>query len=63
MCKKRVGKPEGKRPRGRPRRRWEDSIRINFREIGWEVVDWMHLAQDRDQWRDLVNTVMNPWVP
>jgi hypothetical protein len=58
-----VGKPEGKRPLGRPRRRWEDNIRMDLREIGWEVVDWMHLAQDRDQWLALVNTVVKPWVP
>jgi hypothetical protein len=51
--------PEGRRPLGRPRRRWEDGIRINLREIGWESVEWIQLAQDRDQWRDLVNTVMN----
>jgi hypothetical protein len=43
-----VGKPEGKRPLGIPRRRWEDNIRMDRREIGWEDVDWMHLAQDRD---------------
>jgi hypothetical protein len=50
-----VGKPEGKRPLGRPRRRWVDSIKI----IGWDGMDWIDLAQDRDQWRALVNTVMN----
>jgi hypothetical protein len=44
-----VGKPEGKIPLGRPRHRWEDNIRMYLREIGWEVVDWMHLAQDRDR--------------
>jgi hypothetical protein len=43
--------PDEKRPLGRPRRKWEDNIKIDFREIGWEVVDWIHLAQDRDQWR------------
>jgi hypothetical protein len=52
-------KPEGKRPPGRARRRWEDTIRMDNREIGWEVVDWMHLVQDKGQWRTLVNTVMN----
>jgi hypothetical protein len=54
-----VGKPEGRRPLGRPRRRWEDGIRMDLREIGWGSVDWMQLAQDRDRWRALVNTVMN----
>jgi hypothetical protein len=52
-----VEKPEGKRPLGRPRRRWED-IRMNFIEIGWKVVDWTHLTQNSDQWRALVSTVM-----
>jgi hypothetical protein len=54
-----VGKPEGKRPLGRSRRRWEDNIRMDLREIGWEGVDWKHLAQDRDQWRAVVNKIMN----
>jgi hypothetical protein len=54
-----VGKPEGKRPLGRPRRRWVDNIKIDLREIGWDGMDWIDLAQDRDQWRALVNTVMN----
>jgi hypothetical protein len=58
-----VGKPEGKRPLGRPRHRWEDNIRMNHREIGWGGMDWIHLAQDRGQWRPLVNTVMNLRVP
>jgi hypothetical protein len=57
-----VGKPEGKKPLGRQRRRWVDNIKINLREIEWDGVDWIHLAQDRDQWRALVNTVMNLWV-
>jgi hypothetical protein len=52
-----VGKPEGEGPPGRPRRRWEGNIRMDLNEIGWEGVDWMHLAQDRDQWLALVNTV------
>jgi hypothetical protein len=52
-----MGKPEGKRPLGRPRRRWEDEM--DLREIGWGSVDWIQLAQDRDRWRVLVNTVMN----
>jgi hypothetical protein len=54
-----MGKPEGKRPLGRPRRRWEDGIRMDLREIGWGSVDWIQLAQVRDQWRALVYTVMN----
>jgi hypothetical protein len=54
-----VGKPEGKRPLGRPRRRWEDGIRMDLREIGLGVVDWMRLAQDRDWWRAVVSAVMN----
>jgi hypothetical protein len=58
-----VGNPEGKRPLGRPRRRWEDSIKIDFREIVWDGMDWIDLAQDRDQWRAVVNTVMNLRVP
>jgi hypothetical protein len=58
-----AGKPEGKRPLGRPRGRWEDNIRMDLREILWEGVDWIHLVQDRDQWRALVNTVMNLRVP
>jgi hypothetical protein len=56
-------KPEGKRPLGRPRRRWVDNIKIDLREIGWDGVDWVDPAQDRDQWRALVNTVMNLRVP
>jgi hypothetical protein len=51
-------KPEGKRPLGRPRRRWENNIKIDHRELGWEGVDLIHLAQDRYQWRTLVNTIM-----
>jgi hypothetical protein len=58
-----VGNPEGKRPLGRPRRRWVNNIKIDIREIGWDGVGWMDLAQDRDQWRALVNTVMNLRVP
>jgi hypothetical protein len=54
-----VGKPEVRKPLGRPGRRWEDNIRIDLREIVLKVVDWLHLAQDRDQWRTVVNTVMN----
>jgi hypothetical protein len=58
-----VGKPEGKRPLGRPRRRWEDNIILDLREIGWDDMDWIDLAQDRNQWRAFVNTVMNLRVP
>jgi hypothetical protein len=58
-----VGKPEGKRPLERPRRRWVDNIKMDLREIGWCGMDWIRLAQDRDQWRALVNTVMNHRVP
>jgi hypothetical protein len=58
-----VGKPEGKRPLGRPRRRWEDNIRMDLREIGWGGMDWINLTQDRNQWRALVNTAMNLRVP
>jgi hypothetical protein len=52
-----VGKPEGRRPLGRPRRRWEDDIKIDLREVGWGGMDWINLAQDRDRWRALVNVV------
>jgi hypothetical protein len=58
-----VGKPEGKRPLGRLKRTWEDNIRMDLREIGWGGMDWIDLAQDSDQWRALVNTVMNLRVP
>jgi hypothetical protein len=54
-----VGKPEGKRPLGRPRCRWDDKIRMDLREIMWIDVDWIHLIQERDQWLALVNMVMN----
>jgi hypothetical protein len=56
-----VGKPEGKRPLGRPRRRWDDGIRMDLREIGWVWggVEWIQLAQDRDRWRAVVSAVMN----
>jgi hypothetical protein len=54
-----VGKPEGKRPLGRPRRRWEDGIRMDLRETGLGGVDWIRLAQDRDRWRPVVSAVMN----
>ena len=58
-----VGKPEGKRPLGRPRRRWEDNIKMDFQEVGGVCGDRMELAQDRDRWRVLVSTVMNLRVP
>jgi hypothetical protein len=54
-----VGKPEGKRPIGRPRRRWEYGIRMDLREFGLGCVDWIRLAQDRDRWRAVVSAVMN----
>jgi hypothetical protein len=58
-----VGKPEGKRSLGRLELRWEDNIRMDLRDIGLEVVDWIHLAQDSDLWWALVNVVLNLWVP
>jgi hypothetical protein len=61
--KRLVGNPERKRPLGRARYSWEDNIRMDLRETGWKCVDWLHLAQDRDQRRALVNTVMKFRVP
>jgi hypothetical protein len=58
-----VGRPEGRRPLGRPRRRWEDNTNIDLSEIGFGYVDWIYWAQDRDRWRALVKTVMNLRVP
>jgi hypothetical protein len=58
-----VGKPEGKRPLGRPRRRWVNNIRMNLGEVGWGDVDWIGLAQDRNKWRAVVNSVLNLRVP
>jgi hypothetical protein len=58
-----VGMPEGKRPLGRPRRRWVDTIKMDLREIGWDGVYWIDMAQARDQWRALVNTVLNLRLP
>jgi hypothetical protein len=58
-----VGKPDGKRPLGRPRCRCVDKVKIDLREIGWDGVDWIHIAQDKDQWKALVNTVLNLRVP
>jgi hypothetical protein len=57
-----VGRPEGRRPLGRPRRGWKDSIKLDLQEVGWGM-DWIELAQDRDKWRALVNAVMNLRVP
>ena len=58
-----VGKPEGKRPLGRPRRRWVDNIRMDLQEVGCRYMDWIGLAQDRDRWRTLVSAVMSLGVP
>ena len=58
-----VGKPEGKRPLGKPRRRWEDNIKMDFQEVGRGCGDWMELAQDRESWRPHVSTVMKFRVP
>jgi hypothetical protein len=63
MCRSLVGKPEGRRPLGRPRHSWVDAIKLDLGEIGWGGVDWIGLAQDRDRWRALVNAVMNLRVP
>jgi hypothetical protein len=58
-----VGKPEGKRPLGRPRPRWEDNIKMDLQEVGYGGMDWIDVDQDRDRWRALVNVVMNLRVP
>jgi hypothetical protein len=58
-----VGIPEGRRPLGRPRRRWEDNIKMDFQEVGWGGMDWIDMAQDRDRWRALVSAVMNLRLP
>jgi len=58
-----VGKPEGKRPLGRPKHRWDNSIKMDLHKVGWGVMDWINLAQDRDRWRTLVTAVMNLRVP
>jgi hypothetical protein len=58
-----VGKPEGKRPLGTPRCRWVNNSKMDLGDIGWDGLDWIHLDQDRDQWRALVNIVMNLRVP
>jgi hypothetical protein len=57
-----MGRPEGRRPLGRPKRRWEDTIKMALQEVGWGM-DWIELAQDRDRWRALVNAVMNLRIP
>jgi hypothetical protein len=62
-CRILMEKPQGKRILGRPRRRWDDNIKTDLREIGWNNIDYIHLAQDRDHWRVLVNTVMNLRIP
>ena len=58
-----VGKPEGKRPLGRPRHRWVDNIRMDLQKVGCGYMDWIRLAQDRDRWQTLMSSVMNLWVP
>jgi hypothetical protein len=58
-----VEKPEGKRPLGRPRHRWEDNTKMDLHEVGCGGLDWIKLAEDRDKWQGLVNAVMNFWVP
>jgi hypothetical protein len=61
--RKLVRMPEGKRPLGRPRRRWVDNIRMDLGAVGWGDVDWIGLAQDRNRWRAFVNSILNLWVP
>ena len=63
IYQKTQGKPEGKKPLGRPRRRWEDNIKMGLQVVGWGGTNWIHLAHDRDRWRALVNAVMNLRVP
>jgi hypothetical protein len=63
VCRVLVGKPEGKRPLGRPRHRWENNIKLDLQELGCGGIDWIELAQDGDKWRALLNAVMNLGVP
>ena len=63
VCRIIVGKPEGKIPLGRSRRRWEDNIKMDLQEVGCWNMDWLNLAQDSNRWLDVVNAVMNVWVP
>jgi hypothetical protein len=63
VCRVLVGKPEGKRPLGRPRRRWEDNIKMDLQEVGCGSMDWIELAEDRERWRGVVTAVMNLRVP
>jgi len=63
VCRVLVGKPEGMRPLGRPRRRWIDNIRMDLQDVGCGYVDWIGLAQDRDRWRTLMGALMNLHVP
>jgi hypothetical protein len=58
-----VKTPERRRPLGRPRRRWENNIKMDLREVEWSGLDWIDLAHQRNRWQALVNAVMNPWVP
>jgi hypothetical protein len=58
-----VGRPEGRRPLGRPRRRWEDNIKMDLQDVGWGGIDWIELAHDKDRWRAVVNAVINLRVP
>ena len=58
-----MGKPEGKKPLGRPRHKWQDNIKMDLEEVRCGGMDWIELAQDRDRWRELVNEVINLWVP
>jgi hypothetical protein len=63
VCRVLVGKPEGKRPLGRPRFRWKDIMKVNLQEVGCDGMDWIELAQDKDRWRALANAVMDIRVP